>query len=111
ALKEPTDTIIVAAPGGEANFYCSFSLSINVSQVTWQKINGTCFQNMATYSPIHGPRVIGLFQKKVHFTRATPKASAIILRNLTLEHDSDYRCIFNVHPHGSLSNEIHLNIQ
>uniref|UniRef100_A0A803W8Q3 Ig-like domain-containing protein n=1 Tax=Ficedula albicollis TaxID=59894 RepID=A0A803W8Q3_FICAL len=79
--------------------------------VTWQKRNGTSFQNMATYSSVHGQRLIGWFQKKVHFTRATPKASAITLQNLTLEDDSYYRCIFNVFRHGSFSKEICLNVQ
>ncbi|NWY23251.1 OX2G protein, partial [Pheucticus melanocephalus] len=107
ALKEPiqSDIIIVAALVGEANFYCNFLLSMDVLQVTWQKRNGNSFQNMATYSPIHGLRLIGSFQK-VSFTRATPKASAITLQNLTLEDDSSYRCIFNVFRHGSLSKEI-----
>ncbi|NXM51193.1 OX2G protein, partial [Gymnorhina tibicen] len=113
AWKEPiqSDTIIVAAVGGEVNFYCNFSLWMDVLQVTWQKKNGTSFQNMATYSPIHGLRLIGSFQKKVRFTRATPKASAITLQNLTLEDESYYRCIFNVFGHGSMSKEIRLNIQ
>lgn len=113
ALEEPiqSDTIIVAALGGEANIYCNFSFSMDVLQVTWQKRNGTSFQNMATYSSIHGQRLIGSFQKKVHFTRATPKASAITLQNLTLEDDSYYRCIFSVFRHGSFSKDICLNIQ
>ncbi|NWT50540.1 OX2G protein, partial [Erythrocercus mccallii] len=113
ALKEPIqpDTITVAALGGEANIYCNFSLSMDVLQVTWPKRNGISFQNMASYSPIHGLRLIGSFQKKVCFTRATPKASAITLPNLTLEDDSYYRCIFNVFCHGSFSKEICLNIQ
>uniref|UniRef100_H0ZZY6 Ig-like domain-containing protein n=1 Tax=Taeniopygia guttata TaxID=59729 RepID=H0ZZY6_TAEGU len=112
-LKEPiqSDTITVATLGGEANFYCNFSLSVDVLQVTWQKRNGTSFQNMATYSPKHGLRLIGPFQKKVSFTRAAPKASAITLQNLTLEDDSYYRCIFNVFHHGSFSKDIRLNIQ
>ncbi|NXU34737.1 OX2G protein, partial [Drymodes brunneopygia] len=111
--KEPiqSDTIIVAALEGEAKIYCNFSLPMDVLQVTWQKRNGTSLQNMATYSPIYGLRLIGSFQKKVRFTIATPKASAITLQNLTLEDDSDYRCIFNVFHHGSFSKEIHLNIQ
>ncbi|NXB72709.1 NECT1 protein, partial [Donacobius atricapilla] len=104
------DTITVAALGGEASIYCNLSLSIDVLQVTWQKSNGTSFQNMATYSPIHGLRLIGTFQKKMCFTRATPKASAITLQNLTLEDDSYYRCIFSVFHHGSFSKEIHLSI-
>ncbi|NXS02933.1 NECT1 protein, partial [Oxylabes madagascariensis] len=113
ALTEPIqpDIITVAALGGEANIYCNFSLSMDVFQVTWQKRNGTSFQNMATYSPIHGLRLIGSFQKKVCFTRATSKASAITLQNLTLEDDSYNRCIFSVFQHGSFSKEIHLNIQ
>uniref|UniRef100_A0A8D2NDN5 Immunoglobulin V-set domain-containing protein n=1 Tax=Zonotrichia albicollis TaxID=44394 RepID=A0A8D2NDN5_ZONAL len=105
ALKEPiqSDIIIVAALGGEANFHCNFLPSMDVLQATWQKRNGASFHNMATYSPIHGLRLIRSFQKKVSFTRATPKASAIILQNLTLEDDSYYRCIFNVFRHGSLN--------
>ncbi|NXH53900.1 NECT1 protein, partial [Rhabdornis inornatus] len=113
ALKEPiqSDTIIIAALGGEAKFYCNFLLSVDVLQVTWQKRNGTSFQNMATYSPAYGQRLIGSFQKKVRFTRATPKASAITLQSLTLEDDSYYRCVFSVFPHGSFSKDICLNIQ
>lgn len=106
-----SDSIIAAALGGEANLCCNFSLSMDVLQVTWQKKNGSSFLNIATYSPNHGLRMIGLFEKKVHFTRATLKASAITLQNLTFEDESYYRCIFNVFPHGSFSKDICLNIQ
>ncbi|NWI96865.1 NECT1 protein, partial [Pitta sordida] len=113
ALKEAikSDDVILAALGGAANLYCNFSLSLDVLQVTWQKRSLSSFQNIATYSSMHGLKLIGPFQKKVHFTRATPKDSAITLRNLTLEDDSYYRCIFNVFPHGSFSKEICLNVQ
>ncbi|NWH26041.1 OX2G protein, partial [Grus americana] len=112
-LKEAvkSDSIIAAALGGEANFYCNFSLSMDVLQVTWQKRNGSSFQNIATYSFNHGPRLIEPFQKKVRFTTATLKASAITLQNLTFEDESYYQCIFNVFPHGSFSKDIYLNIQ
>ncbi|NXT90871.1 OX2G protein, partial [Anhinga rufa] len=112
-LKETvkSDSVIAAALGGEANFYCNFSLSMDILQVTWQKINGSSFQNIATYSSAHGLRVIKSFQKKVHFTTATLKASAITLQNLTFEDESYYRCIFNTFPHGSFSKYICLNIQ
>ncbi|KFP64347.1 OX-2 membrane glycoprotein, partial [Cariama cristata] len=105
------DRVIAAALGGEVNFYCNFSLSIDVLQVTWQKRNGSSFQNIATYSSNHGLRLIGPFQKKVRFTRATLNASAITLQNLTFEDESYYRCIFNVFPHGSFTGDICLNIQ
>ncbi|NXE16192.1 OX2G protein, partial [Lophotis ruficrista] len=112
-LKEAvkSDSIVTAALGGEANLYCNFSHLNDVLQVTWQKINGSSFQNIATYSPDHGPRLIGSFQKKAHFTAATLEASAITLQNLTFKDESYYRCIFNVFPHGSFSKDIRLNIQ
>ncbi|XP_050190139.1 OX-2 membrane glycoprotein-like isoform X2 [Myiozetetes cayanensis] len=112
-LKEviKSDSVILAAFGGEANLYCNFLLSMEVLQVTWQKINGSFFQNIATYSSIYGLRLIGTFQKKVRFTAGTSKASAITLQNLTFEDESYYRCIFNVFRHGSFSKDILLNIQ
>lgn len=112
-LKEAvqSDSVIAAALGGEANFYCNFSLSMEVLQVTWQKRNGSSFQNIATYSPNYGLRLIGSFQEKARLTRAALKASAITLQNLTFEDESYYRCIFNVFPHGSFSQDIFLNIQ
>ncbi|XP_014108764.1 PREDICTED: LOW QUALITY PROTEIN: uncharacterized protein LOC102105065 [Pseudopodoces humilis] len=105
ALKEPiqSDTIIIAMLGGEANFHCNFSLSMDILQVTWQQRNGTSFQ-------LHGLRLIGSFQKKVLFTRGS-KASAVTLQNLTLEADPYYRCVFNVFCHGFFSTETYLNIQ
>ncbi|KFP03184.1 OX-2 membrane glycoprotein, partial [Calypte anna] len=106
-----SEGVVTAALGGEANFYCNFSVSMEVLQVTWQKRNGSSFQNLASYSLNHGPKLIGSFQKKALFTRATLKASAIVLRNLTFEDESYYRCIFNVFPPGSFSKYICLNIQ
>ncbi|XP_065699523.2 nectin-1-like isoform X1 [Patagioenas fasciata] len=106
-----SESIIAAVLGGEANLYCNFSLSVDVLQVTWQKRNESSFQNIATYSPSHGMRLIGSYQKKAHFMRATLKASAITLQNLTFEDESYYRCIFNVFPHGSFSKDIYLDIQ
>ncbi|NXG64130.1 OX2G protein, partial [Hemiprocne comata] len=106
-----SDRVIAAALGGEANLYCNFSRSMDVLQVTWQKRIGLSFQNLATYSLDHGPRLIGSFQEKAHFTRATLKASAITLQNLTFEDESYYRCIFNVFPYGSFSKDICLDIQ
>ncbi|NXP05236.1 OX2G protein, partial [Thinocorus orbignyianus] len=106
-----SDHIIAAALGGEATFSCNFSLSMDILQVTWQKRNGSTFQNIATYSPDHGPKLIGSFQTKVRFTRVTLKVSAITLQNLSFEDESHYRCIFNVFPHGSFSKDICLNIQ
>uniref|UniRef100_A0A663NBH1 Ig-like domain-containing protein n=1 Tax=Athene cunicularia TaxID=194338 RepID=A0A663NBH1_ATHCN len=110
AVCQVSDSVITAALGGEANFYCNFSSSVEVLQVTWQKRNGSSFQNIATYSTNHGPKLIGSFQK-VRFTTARLKASAITIQNLTFEDESCYRCIFNMFPRGSVSTDICLNIQ
>ncbi|XP_021256884.1 uncharacterized protein LOC110400881 [Numida meleagris] len=106
------ESVTEAALGGEANFSCNFLFPMDVLQVTWQKITGSSFQNIATYSQTHGLRLIGSFQKKARFTRAALNTSAITLQNLTFEDVSCYRCIFNVFPHGSFSSkDICLNIQ
>uniref|UniRef100_A0A8C2YF67 Uncharacterized LOC107321458 n=2 Tax=Coturnix japonica TaxID=93934 RepID=A0A8C2YF67_COTJA len=85
---------------------------MNVFQVTWQKINGSSFWNIATYSQIHGLRLQESFQRKACFTVAALNTSAIALRNLTSEDASCYRCIFNVFPYGSFSSpDLCLKIQ
>lgn len=60
ALKEPIqpDAITVAAPGGEANIYCNFSLSMDVLQVTWQKRNGISLQNLQPNTRAEANRII-----------------------------------------------------
>ncbi|NXG30188.1 OX2G protein, partial [Dromaius novaehollandiae] len=105
------ENVVAAAIGGEANLYCNSMLMMHVLQVTWQKRNGSSFENIAAYSQNHGPRLIGSFQKKAWFTRAALKASANTVQNLTSEDESYYRCIFSVFPHGSFSKDICLNVQ
>ncbi|NXA47190.1 OX2G protein, partial [Nothocercus julius] len=106
-----SENVVAAALGGEANLYCNFTLTMDVLQVTWQKRNGSSFENIATYSTNWGPRLIGSFQKKAWFSSAALKASAITIQNVTLEDESYYRCIFSVFPHGSFSKDICLNVQ
>ncbi|NXC40606.1 NECT1 protein, partial [Penelope pileata] len=106
-----SESIIAAALGGEANFYCNFLLPMDIFQVTWQKQNGSSFQNIATQNEHGGPRLIGSYQWRARFTKTALNASAIVLRDLTFEDESSYRCIFNVFPIGSFSKDTFLNIQ
>lgn len=113
-LKEAVkcESVTEATLGEEANFSCDFLLPMDVFQVTWQKINGSSFQNIATYSQTRGLRLIGSFRRKARFARAALNTSVITLKNLTFEDVSCYRCIFNVFPHGSFSSKaMCLNIQ
>ncbi|POI26483.1 hypothetical protein CIB84_009766 [Bambusicola thoracicus] len=106
-LKEAVkcESVTEATLGEEAKFSCDFLLPMDVFQVTWQKIIGSSFQNIATYSQTRGLRLIGSFRRKARFARAALNTSAITLQNLTLEDASCYRCIFNVFPHGSFSSK------
>lgn len=113
-LKEAVkcESVTEATLGEEANFSCDFLLPMDVFQVTWQKINGSSFQNIATYSQTRGLRLIGSFRRKARFARAALNTSVITLKNLTFEDVSCYRCIFSVYPHGSFSSKaMCLNIQ
>ncbi|XP_040523231.1 uncharacterized protein LOC121110262 isoform X2 [Gallus gallus] len=113
-LKEAVkcESVTEATLGEEANFSCDFLLPMDVFQVTWQKINGSSFQNIATYSQTRGLRLIGSFRRKACFARAALNTSVITLKNLTFEDVSCYRCIFSVYPHGSFSSKaMCLNIQ
>ncbi|XP_072182956.1 uncharacterized protein [Excalfactoria chinensis] len=106
------ESITEATLGQEANFSCDFLLPMNVLQVTWQKINGSSFRNIATYSQTYGLRMLESLQRKARFTVAALNASAITLQNLTSEDASCYRCIFNVFPYGSFSSpELCLQVQ
>uniref|UniRef100_A0A8C2U598 Uncharacterized LOC107321478 n=2 Tax=Coturnix japonica TaxID=93934 RepID=A0A8C2U598_COTJA len=106
------ESITEATIGQEANFSCNFLLPLDVLQVTWQKINGSFFWNIATYNQAHGLRLQESFQRKTRFTVAALNTSAITLLNLTSEDASCYRCIFNVLLRGSFSSpELCLKIQ
>ncbi|XP_072183254.1 uncharacterized protein [Excalfactoria chinensis] len=106
-LEKPVkcESITEATLGQEASFSCYFCLPMDVSQVTWQKINGSSFRNIATYNQTHGLQLLESFQRKARFTVEALNASAITLQNLTSEDASCYRCIFNVFPRGSFSSQ------
>lgn len=84
---------------------CNFIPSYDVLQVTWQKLEGSSFKNIATYSKAHGTKSIGPFNKRVCFNDTSLKASSITFRGVTLEDETCYKCIFNAFPHGSFSRE------
>ncbi|CAM4424440.1 unnamed protein product, partial [Caretta caretta] len=69
------------------------------------------FKNIATYSKAHGTKSIGPFKKRVCFNDTSLKASSITLRNVILEDETCYKCIFNAFPHGSFGREICLIVQ
>ncbi|XP_027675791.2 nectin-1 [Chelonia mydas] len=97
--------------GEDVTLKCNFRPSFDVLQVTWQKLEGSSFKNIATYSKAHGTKSIGPFNKRVCFNDTSLKASSITLRNVILEDETCYKCIFSAFPHGSFGREICLIVQ
>ncbi|XP_034624585.1 OX-2 membrane glycoprotein-like [Trachemys scripta elegans] len=105
------ERVPAAALGEDVTLKCNFIPSLDVLQVTWQKLEGSSFKNIATYSKAHGTKFIGPFNKRICFNDTSLKASSITLRGVTLEDETCYKCIFNAFPHGSFSRETCLIVQ
>uniref|UniRef100_A0A8C0IUG3 Ig-like domain-containing protein n=1 Tax=Chelonoidis abingdonii TaxID=106734 RepID=A0A8C0IUG3_CHEAB len=99
------ERIPAAALGEDVTLKCNFIPSFDVLQVTWQKLEGSSFKNIATYSKAHGIKSIGPFNKRVFFNDTSLKASSITFRGVILEDETCYKCIFNAFPLGSFSRE------
>uniref|UniRef100_A0A8C4VV77 Immunoglobulin domain-containing protein n=1 Tax=Gopherus evgoodei TaxID=1825980 RepID=A0A8C4VV77_9SAUR len=99
------ERVPAAALGEDVTLKCNFIPSFDVLQVTWQKLEGSSFKNIATYSKAHGTKSIGPFNKRVSFNDTSLKASSITFRGVILEVETCYKCIFNAFPHGSFSRE------
>uniref|UniRef100_A0A8C8R7P8 Ig-like domain-containing protein n=1 Tax=Pelusios castaneus TaxID=367368 RepID=A0A8C8R7P8_9SAUR len=99
------ERIPAAVLGEDVTLECYFSPPLEVLQVTWQKLEGSSFKNIATYSKTHGARSIGLLRERITFNDTRLKASSITLRGVTLEDAACYKCIFNVFPDGSFGQE------
>ncbi|TFK07802.1 CST complex subunit STN1 [Platysternon megacephalum] len=105
------ERVPAAVLGEDVTLKCNFTLSLDVLQVTWQKLEGSSFKNIATYSKAHGTKSIGPFNKRVCFNDTSLKASSITFRGVILEDETCYKCIFNAFPHGSFSRETCLIVQ
>uniref|UniRef100_A0A8C3FAR5 Ig-like domain-containing protein n=1 Tax=Chrysemys picta bellii TaxID=8478 RepID=A0A8C3FAR5_CHRPI len=105
------ERVPAAALGEDVTLKCNFTHSLDVLQVTWQKLEGSSFKNIATYSKAHGTKFIGPFNKRIYFNDTSLKASSITLRGVTLEDETCYKCIFNAFPYGSFGRETCLIVQ
>ncbi|XP_075764703.1 nectin-1-like [Pelodiscus sinensis] len=99
------ERVPAAAIGEDVTLKCQFTHPDDVLQVTWQKLEGSSYKNIATYSKAHGIRFIGPVNKKVCFNNTSLRASSITLRDIGLEDETCYKCIFNAFPRGSVSSE------
>ncbi|KAJ8004147.1 hypothetical protein DPEC_G00155750 [Dallia pectoralis] len=98
-----TQQVVTVTLGGDAHFSCRLMEPKDVLQVTWQKETQRGNENMATYNKRFGMKVNLPFQGKVEFVNVGLQNCSIIIRGVSKEDESCYRCLFNTYPDGSFS--------
>ncbi|XP_023407592.1 OX-2 membrane glycoprotein-like isoform X1 [Loxodonta africana] len=98
---------VTAVLGKNVTMFCNLTTSENVLQITWQKIQGSLAQNIATYSSRLGTNILPPYLDRLHIE---PNSSFITIHEVTLEDEACYSCLFNVFPLGSRERQICLNI-
>ncbi|XP_072491685.1 OX-2 membrane glycoprotein-like isoform X2 [Notamacropus eugenii] len=102
-------TEMTSTVGENVTLSCQLSAEKEVLQVTWQK-EGQTTDNIATYSPNHGPRLLGPYHDHVLVTQSDLNSSAITLEFVSLKDEGCYRCIFNIFPIGPVQGRMCLSV-
>ncbi|XP_039877889.1 OX-2 membrane glycoprotein-like [Simochromis diagramma] len=98
-----TQQTVLAAVGEDAEFSCQLLETKDVLQVTWQKISPDVETNVATYSKYYGQRVNDGFNDKVEFKYTGLQNCSIVVRNVTVQDEGCYHCLFITYPEGALT--------
>uniref|UniRef100_A0A3B4G4T1 Ig-like domain-containing protein n=1 Tax=Pundamilia nyererei TaxID=303518 RepID=A0A3B4G4T1_9CICH len=96
-----TQQTVLAAVGEDAEFSCQLLETKDVLQVTWQKISHDGETNVATYSKYFGQRVNDGFTEKFKFKHTELQNCSIVIRNVTVQDEGCYHCLFITYPEGS----------
>ncbi|XP_058517854.1 OX-2 membrane glycoprotein-like [Ochotona princeps] len=99
-----------AVLGENVTIFCNLTTLADVVQITWQKIQDSLPQNIATYSNKNGERILPPYVDRLHCKSIEPNSSFITIREVTFEDEACYKCLFNVFPYGSHGGQICLNI-
>ncbi|KAL1022022.1 hypothetical protein UPYG_G00021210 [Umbra pygmaea] len=105
-----TQRVVTVTLGETAHFSCMLLQPKDVLQVTWQKETSGGIENVATYNKRFGPVVNLPFQGKVAFQDEGLKNCSVIIRRVTREDESCYRCLFNAYPDGAISGRTCLQV-
>ncbi|XP_041067777.1 OX-2 membrane glycoprotein isoform X1 [Carcharodon carcharias] len=98
-LNVETQENMTAVLGGNVTFSCTSHLE-DILQVTWQKLNGQSEDNIATFSEIFGPNILGSFSGRADFMPSKMQVSTIVLFGVKLEDEGCYQCIFHTFING-----------
>ncbi|XP_062983778.1 OX-2 membrane glycoprotein-like [Elgaria multicarinata webbii] len=96
--------------GENVTLNCRLAKEYNVVQVTWQKEHEKNEPNVATYSNVHGSRVLGKYQRNVHLSQSGLTVSAITFDPVTFKDEGCYSCVFNTFPLGSIPGKTCLKV-
>ncbi|XP_071613327.1 TPA-induced transmembrane protein isoform X2 [Heliangelus exortis] len=95
--------------GGNVTFSCQLAMK-DVLQVTWQKEVDGSEDNIATYSAMNGQKIAKGYAGHVSFAHSELQTSGISLREVTLEDEGCYKCIFNTFPSGAVTGRMCLKV-
>ncbi|XP_028972709.1 OX-2 membrane glycoprotein-like [Esox lucius] len=98
-----TQQVVIVTLGGDAHFSCRLMEPRDVLQVTWQKETPGGTENVASYNKRFGPTVNPPFNRKVAFLNVGLQNCSIIIRGVSREDESCYKCLFNTYPDGAIS--------
>ncbi|XP_034145479.1 OX-2 membrane glycoprotein-like [Esox lucius] len=82
----------------------------DVLQVTWQKETQGGTENVSSYNKRFGPKVNPPFQGKVEFLNVGLQNCSTVIRGVSREDESCYKCLFNTYPDGAISRRICLQV-
>ncbi|XP_034145462.1 OX-2 membrane glycoprotein isoform X2 [Esox lucius] len=97
-----TQQVVTVTLGEDAHFSCGLMEPRDVLQVTWQKETPGGTENVASYNKRFGPKVNPPFQGKVEFLNVGLQNCSIVIRGVSREDESCYKCLFNIYPDGSI---------
>ncbi|KAJ8003984.1 hypothetical protein DPEC_G00154080 [Dallia pectoralis] len=102
--------VVTVNLGGDAQFSCRLMKPRDVLQVTWKKETPAKNVNVATYNERFGVKVNPPFQKKVEFLNVGLQNCSIVIRGVSREDESCYRCLFSTVSGESDSGRICLQV-
>ncbi|XP_034145457.1 OX-2 membrane glycoprotein isoform X3 [Esox lucius] len=105
-----TQQVVIVTLGGDAQFSCRLMEPRDVLQVTWQKETPGGNENVASYNKRFGPKVNPPFNMKVMFLYVGLQNCSVIIRRVSREDESCYKCLFNIYPDGAISGRTCLQV-
>ncbi|NWR50359.1 OX2G protein, partial [Regulus satrapa] len=96
--------------GDSATLGCALTTSMEVLQVTWQKVSEEFYDNIATYSKTNGLKIHKPYEDRMNFTSLELNKTSITFWDTRMDDSGCYKCLFNVYPLGSFMGKTCLSV-